>query len=163
MAGGEGALLHEGQHLVGQGQQAQGVGDSGAALAHLLGHLLLGETVLLHQGAVAPGLLGGVQVLPLEVFDQAQLHHLPVVRLDDNGGDLLEPGGLGRPPPALAGDNLVVAAGQAADGEGLNDAVDPDGFRQVVQRPPFKPLPGLIQPRLHLGDGQCHRALSLGG
>ena len=69
---------------------------------------------------------------------------LPVVRLDNNGGDLLKPGGLGRPPAALAGDNLVVAAGQAAHGEGLDNAVDPDGFRQVVQRTLFKPFPGLV-------------------
>ena len=80
--------LQQQVHRVGQGQQAQGVGHGGAGLAHPLGDLLLGEAVLLHQGAVAGGLLNGVQILPLEVFNQAQLHHRAVVRLDDDRRDL---------------------------------------------------------------------------
>ena len=136
---------------------------AGTGLAHPLGHLLLGQAVLLHEHLVAPGLLGGVQVLPLEVLDQAQLHHLPVVRLDDDGGHLRQAGGLGRPPPALAGDDLIVPRGQPPDRQGLDDPVGADGLGELGQGLLVEPLPGLIEPRLHLGDGQGDRALALGG
>ena len=132
-----------------------------AGLAHLPGHLLLSEAVFLHQSAVAPGLLGGIQVLPLEILDESQLHHLAVVRLDDDGGHLPEPGGLGRPPPPLPGDNLVVAGGQPAHRQGLNDSVDPDGLGQVGQSLLVKALPGLVQSGLHLGNGQRDGTLVL--
>ena len=88
MTGGELALLQQGPDGVGQGQQPQGVGHGGTGLAHLLGGLLLGEAVLLDQGLVTQGLFHGVQVLPLEVLDETQLHDFPVVGLDDDGGHL---------------------------------------------------------------------------
>ena len=69
MAGGEGPLLHQSEQILRQGQQTQGVGDGRAGFAHPICHLFLGEAVLLHQGLEAPGLLGGVQILPLEVLD----------------------------------------------------------------------------------------------
>ena len=94
MAGGELFLLHRLQEVLREGQQPQGVGDGGAGLAHALGHLLLGEAVLLHEGLVAPGLFGRVQVLSLEVLDQAQLHHFAVIRLDDDCRHLRQPASL---------------------------------------------------------------------
>ena len=103
MSGGQAAVLYQGHQVLGQIQQPQGVGHGGAGFSHALGHLLLGQAVLRHQGLIPPGLLGGIQVLPLEIFDQTQLHDLPVVRFNDNGGDLVQSGLLGRPPPALAG------------------------------------------------------------
>ena len=162
VAGGEGPCLHQGHHLLGQGQQAQGVGDGGAGFAHALGHLLLGQAVLLHQHPVAPGLLGGVQVLPLEVLNQGQLHHLAVVGLDDDGGHLVQAGQLGGAPAPLPGNNLIVAAGQAAHRQRLENAVEADGLGQVLQGSGVKALPGLVQAGLHLGDGQGHPAALLG-
>ena len=47
--------------------------------------------------------LARVEVFPLEVFDQAQLQHLPVVRLDDDHRHLPAAGQLGGPPAALRG------------------------------------------------------------
>ena len=154
VAGGEGALLHHGQQILRERQQPQGIGDGGAGLAHALGHLLLGEAVLLHEGLVAPGLLGGVQVLPLEVLNEADLHDLPVVGLNDDRRNLIQARLLGRPPAALPGDDLVVARGQAAHRHRLDHAVDADGVRQIGQGLRIKALPGLIQSRLHLGDGE---------
>lgn len=109
MAGGELALLQQQVYRVGKGQQPQGVGNGGAGLAHPLGRLLLGETVFAHEHLVAVGLFNRVQILPLEVFDQAQLHHLAVVGLNDDGGDFAQARQLGGPPAALPGDDLVVA------------------------------------------------------
>ena len=133
MAGGQLALLQQHAHRVGQGEQPHGVGHGGAGLAHLLGHFLLGEAVVLHQDLVAPRLFNGVQVLPLEVLDEAQLHDLPVVGLDDDGGHLGQARQFGGPPAALSGDDLVVAGGQAADGEGLDEPVGADGLGQVAE------------------------------
>lgn len=67
------------------------------------------------------------------------------------------------PPAALAGNDLVIAGGQTADRQGLDDTVDADGFGQIGQRLLVKALPGLVQPRLHLGNGQGDGALPLGG
>ena len=133
MSGGQLFLLHQGQHLLRQGQQTEHVGDGRAGLAHALGHLLLSQTVFLHQHLIALGLLHRVQVLPLEVLDQAKLHDLSVIRLDDNGGDLVQSGGLGRPPPPLSGDDLIIARGQPPHRQGLDDPVDPDRLGQIGQ------------------------------
>ena len=90
MAGGELALLQQQVYRVGKGQQPQGVGNGGAGLAHPLGHLLLGETVFAHEHLVAVGLFNRVQILPLEVLNEAELHHLAVVGLDDDGRDFAQ-------------------------------------------------------------------------
>ena len=89
MSGGQPPLLQKLQHHIGQLQQPQSVGNGGPGLAHPQGDILLGHAVLLQKALVALGLLNGVQVLPLEVFDQADLHDLPVVGLDDYGRDFL--------------------------------------------------------------------------
>ena len=109
MAGGEVALLNEPLDLLGQGQQPHGVGHRGAGFAHPVGGLLLGQAVVLDEAPVSRGLLHGVQVLPLEIFNEAQLHHLSVVGFDDGGGDFLQPRHAGRPPAALPGDDLIIA------------------------------------------------------
>ena len=158
VAGGQHALDHQLPHRGGQGSEPQGVGDGGAGLAHALGQLLLGEPEVGEQGQVALRLLHRVQVLPLEVFDKAQLQHFAVVRLDDDHRHLPAARQLGRPPAALPGDDLVVPGGQPPDSEGLDDAVLPDGGGQVGQGVLIEPLPGLVQAGLHLGDGQRDRS-----
>ena len=159
MPGGKNALLQKRQHLIRQSQQAQSVGDGGPGLAHLLSYLLLGQTIFIHQDLIASSLLGRIQVLPLEVFNQAQLHDLPVIRLNNDVG---QPGGLGRPPPAFTGDNLIVAGGQPPNRKGLNNAVDSDRFSEIGQCRLVKSLSRLVQSRLDLGNGQGYRALALG-
>lgn len=115
---------------------------AGAGLAHPLGHLLLGETVFAHEHLVAVGLFNRVQILPLEVLNEAELHHLAVVGLDDDGGDFAQARQLGGPPAALPGDDLVVARREPADGEGLNDPVDADRVGQILKAFLVKPLSG---------------------
>ena len=70
-------------------QKAQGVGHCGAGLAHPLRALVLGHAVLLRQHPVALGLLNGVQILSLEVFDHGQLGRLAVIGLDHDDRNLL--------------------------------------------------------------------------
>ena len=161
MAGGQDALLQKAHHLGGQGQEPQGVGDGWPGFAHLLGHLLLGQAVFLHQGLIALGFLHRVQVLPLKVFNEADFHNFFIVRLDDDHGNLTEACVFRGPPAAFSGDDLVVAGGQTADGKGLDDSMDTDGVSQLCQGFRVEALPGLIQTRLHLGDGQGYRPVPL--
>ena len=158
VAGGQPALDHQLPHGGGQGGEPQGVGDGGAGLAHPGGQLLLGQPEVGEQGQVALRLLHRVEVFPLEVFDQAQLQHLPVVRLDDDHRHLPAAGQLGGPPAALPGDDLIVPGGQPPDCEGLDNAVFPDGGGQIGQGVFIEPLSGLVQPGLYLGDGQGYRS-----
>ena len=109
VAGRQGSVLHQLQQILRQSQQTQSVGDGGAGLAHLLGHLLLGHAVLFHQHLITPGFFRRVQVFPLEVFNESQLHDLSVVCFDNDGGHFSKAGLLGGAPTPLAGDDLIVA------------------------------------------------------
>ena len=133
VSGGKMAIHQHFPHDGGQGGEPQGVGNGGAGLAHPLGHLFLRHGVVGKKHQIALGFLHGIQVLPLEVFNQAQLHDLLVVGLNDDRRDLHQPRQLGGPPAALPGDDLIVAGGQAADGKGLDNAVLPDGVGQIHQ------------------------------
>ena len=161
MAVGQPPVLHHGTHRRTQVQQPQGVGHHGAGLAHPLGGLLLREVILLHELPIALGLLDGVQILPLQVFDHGQLHGLAVVGFNDDGRHLVKPRHAGSPPAALAGDDLVVARLQLAHRQGLDDAVLPNGVRQIRQRIGVKLLAGLSGTAFHLRNGEVQAALFL--
>ena len=119
VTGGDNIRFHVLGQLLWQSQQPHGVGDSGAGFSHLPGHFLLGQAEFLHQGLVALGLLHGIQILPLEIFDQTQLHGLAVVGLDDDDRDLVQTCLPGGPPAALAGDDLIIPGGLSPDIDGL--------------------------------------------
>ena len=165
MSGGKPSVLHHGPHRLGQPQQAQGVGHGGAGLSHPLRALVLGHAVLFRQHSVALGFFDRVQILSLEVFDHGQLHGLAVVGLDDHHRNLCQPGHPRRPPPPFTGDDLIVAGLQLPHGQRLDDAVYPDGVRQVTEGLRLKALSGLGGAALHLADGQQQGggALVLGG
>ena len=119
--------------------------------------------VLVHQRAETRRLLHGVQVLPLEVLHQGQLHDLPVVGLDDQHRDLFEARHSGGPPAALPGDDLIVAVPGLPDRQGLDEPVLGDGVRQGLHGLGLKLLPGLEGVRLHPMQGHGgHPALLLG-
>ena len=153
MTGREISLLDEPLDLLREGQQAHGVGHGGAGLAHPMGGLLLGEAILLDEGPVTGGLFHGVQVLTLEVFDEADLHDLPVVGLDDQGRNFQQARHPGGPPAAFTGDDLVIARGQAPHRQGLQNPVLTDGLGKFCQGFFVKMFSGLVQARFHLGDG----------
>ena len=154
MTVGETSVLHHGPHRRTQVQQTQGVGHSGPGFAYPLGRFLLGHVVLAHEHLVALGLLNGVQVLPLEVFNHGQLHGLSIVGLDDDGGNLGQARHPGCAPTALSGDDLIIAGLQLPYRQGLDDAVLPDGVSQVRQRFGVKLLAGLGCAAFHLGNWQ---------
>ena len=121
------------------------------------------RAVFLQQPAHALGLLHGVQVLPLQVLHQGQHHGLPVVRVHDPGGKLAEACHTGGPPAPFPGDDLVVVPFQAADRDGLDDAVAADGIRQGLQLFPVEALAGLMLAGFYLADGQTAEIFLRGG
>src|SRR5918998_125642 len=93
------SVRQQGSDPVGQLRQAQSVGHGGPALAQPVGQLLFGEPETLHEGLVGGRCLQGVQILPLQVLHERQLHGLVVPGLPDEDRDPVEPGLLGGAQP----------------------------------------------------------------
>ena len=127
MARGQGPGVQELLHRLGQGQQANQIGHMAAALAHHARQLLLGARELFQQPTVAFGLLQGRKVLTLDILDQGDLQDFPVGQVFYDDRHLVKPGLLRRPPPPLAGDDLVSLGrfGMAPHQNGLKDALFP--------------------------------------
>ena len=136
MAGAERAVAQQLADAVGQGEQAQGVGDVAAAFADGLAQRVLGQREFVDEAAVAFRLLQGVEVLALEVLDQGGGHGLAVAEIADHDRDLVQRHELGGAPAALAADDLVeaaVAAGLGADQDRLQHAVLADGIGELLK------------------------------
>src|SRR3712207_5354066 len=122
---GELSIGQEGPYTVWQLREAQGVGHGGPALAQPVGELLLGQPETLHEGLVGGRGLQGVQVLPLQVLHESQLHGHAVPRLPDENWHPVEPGLFRGPQPALPGYELEATLRRANDRR-LQDTDLPD-------------------------------------
>ena len=118
-------------YRAGQRQKPQGVGHSGPGTAHPMGGLLLGEAQLLGQPAVTLGFFHGVQVLPLEVFNQCQSISGVLIHVQHDGRDLVEARQTAGPPAPLAGDDLISIP-CFAQGDGGDNTVFPNGLGQLT-------------------------------
>ena len=72
------------------------------------GHLFLGQLEVLAKSLIGAGLLHGVEIGALEVFDDGHLKCLLVGDLADDGGDGGFAGLAAGEPAAFAGDELVL-------------------------------------------------------
>ena len=97
------------------------------------GHLLLGHVELAGEPLEGAGLLHGVEVGALQIFDDGDLHRLLVRDLAQDGGDGGLAGQLRGAPAALAGDELEAAVGQRPHQDRLHDSVGGDGGSQLGQ------------------------------
>ena len=70
VTGGQLALADALLHLGTQPQQPQSICHGGTGLPYPTGGFLLRQAVFLHQALIALGLLHGVEVLPLQIFNQ---------------------------------------------------------------------------------------------
>src|SRR5207249_11042627 len=106
----------------------------GRMLTRSLCDLLVREAELLDQASQAPWLLDGIEVRPLEIFDDAEDQLLVVARLaaHDRGHLAQTRKARGTPTP-LAGDELE-SVGELAHQDGLQHAVQPDRFGELAQR-----------------------------
>ncbi len=145
--------LDHGEHLGGELEKAQEIGDRGAVFAGALRHLLLGEAEFAGEALVGAGLLDRIEILALEVLDDGDLHRLLVGDLADDGRDGGFSGALRGEPAALAGDELV-ASGMLADGDGLNDAGDLDGVGEFVEGDIVEMGSGLVRIAVDQFDGK---------
>ena len=110
--------------------------------------------VVVHQRFVALGFFDGVKVFALEVFDERELGHLAVIRLDDDGGHFGKTGDARGAPAALARDDLIVAGRKAADRQRLDNAVLADGIGQILQSLFIEVAARLIGVGFDLRDGE---------
>ena len=76
MTAGDFAFADHRTHLGRQSQQPQCICYRRTRLDHALRNLLLRQSKLLHQTLITFGFFDRVQVLPLQIFDQRQLHDL---------------------------------------------------------------------------------------
>ena len=118
MAGRQVAVLDQVLDGRRQVEQAQRVGDVRAALAHGAGNIFLRLLEVGDQPLIALGLVDRRQIGALQVFDQADLQGVEVADGAQDDRNVVQLGELGRPPTALAGDDLV-AVGVIVKGSNL--------------------------------------------
>src|SRR5690606_2752175 len=106
MAFAELARHHAASYLLGQAEQAQGIGDSRSILANLLGQRFLRVAVFLDEAIEGFGELDGVEIFPLDVLDQGKLEGVGGGNVADDDEYLFEAGALRCAPTTLAGDDL---------------------------------------------------------
>ena len=94
----------------------------------------MGDAEVLDELLVGGRLFHRVEILAVQVLDQGLLHAGHVGRCSHQSRNGLEAGSTGRPPPALAGDELVLLIAQLADQDGLQDTQFPNGSGQRRER-----------------------------
>ena len=100
----------------------------------------MGEAELIDQPRQRACLLQGVQVLALNVLDQRHRDRSLIRHVADHGGDCAQAGNLGRPPAALARDDLItlrfarIPLRQGAHQNGLHHALGFDRIGEFAER-----------------------------
>ena len=79
----------------------------GTRASNPVSQLFMGGAEVLEQLLVGGGLLEGVQLAPVQVFQQSVAEEVIVGGVTDNCGDGFQAGGLYCPPPALTHNQLV--------------------------------------------------------
>src|SRR5690606_34816193 len=142
--GEEGAGVPRRQHSRGdaaldgrrQVQQAQRVRDVGPGPADARGELLVGGAEVLEELLVRGRLLQRVELLPVQVLHEGVTEQVVVAGVADDRRDGLQPGHLGRPPAALAHDELVLvltARRRRAGGDRLQETDGADRLGELRQ------------------------------
>ena len=115
---------------------------------------------LLHQALITFGFFDRVQVLPLQIFDQCQLHDLVFLSLKHHRRNVFQTCLTCCTPAALTCNDLVVAVLLAlAHRDWCDDAVQANALCQLVQRCLIKDLPRLIGIRLDFCQRQVFCAV----
>ena len=160
--GGEVTLLDEPLDLLGEGQKAHGVGNGGAGSAHPLGSFLLGQAIVLDEGAVACSFLHGVQVLPLEILDQSHRHGFLVGQFPNHHRHFVHAQHSRCTPAAFAGDDLIIQP-QRTHQNGLDHAVLLNRIRQCLNGFIAELFAGLVPIGFQFRNAERLFHLHLGG
>src|SRR3546814_20575331 len=87
---------------------------------------------LIDETLVGFRLLDCVEVLALNVLDDRDFQRFDIVEIADEGGNLVEPRLLRRPPAPLAGDDLIALT-EGADDDGLDEPARAYRFAKLGQ------------------------------
>ena len=124
----------------------------GPGAADLLGQLLVCRAEVVKQLLVSCGLLEGVQLLAVQVFQQRVSEHVIVVRLPDNGRDVLQTCPLGSAPAALTHHEFVASAAKAAHHYRLQQPYLGDGGGEFIESVVVEGAPWLSRVRRNRVD-----------
>ena len=136
----------------GEPQQAQLIGQSGGGAAQQGSGFLLRGAGLTEIGGDGGGFLQVMQVPALDIFDEGQNGGVLLIDLHFQTRNCLQSRQLGCPEAALSRYQLPAVI-PAADGQGLDDPMAADGFRQLRQRSGSEFPSGLVW----VGSDLLHR------
>ena len=105
-----------------QTEEAERIGNTAPALAHLLGDRFLLQAEFIDQAQIGFRLFDRIEIVALDVFDDGELELLLFGRIPYDDRDGLESDPLGRLETPLAGNELIALA-FATDDERLQDPV----------------------------------------
>ena len=131
---GERAALDEVEHVVRQLEQSQTVRHGRLRAADPLGELAERERELVLEKRVGACLLDRREILACDVLDEREDQRLAVVGLADERRDRREPRRAGRPPAALAGDELLAPVAERVGRAPAGRPLRAHGLRQAAQR-----------------------------
>jgi hypothetical protein len=123
-----------GLHGLGKLQQPQEVRGRAAGTTDRVSSLLVSHVELVDEPLQARRLFHRVEVFPLNVLDQRHRQRGFVRDFPYQRRDFLQTGHLRRPPPPLAGDELVAVSLNAPYEQRLHQALRLDGRGKFCQR-----------------------------
>src|SRR5690606_10176911 len=149
-------------HRLGELEEPQQVGGRAARAADGLGRLLVRHAEFVEQPLYAGRLLHGIEVLALDVLDEAHGERRLVGHLAHHRGHFGEPGHLRRAPAPFARDELVATAFHGPDQHRLHEPLLADGRGEIGERRLVHPGPRLILSRPDAAHGQRAQCLARG-
>src|SRR5262245_49396458 len=120
------AGLYHFLNLLRERQHSEQICDSSSVLPYCVRHLLLGELKIIEQAPITARLFDRVQVCPLEIFDQREDEHGPIIEFADDRGDLHPTEIDCGPQTVLAGDEFVGVTG-SSNGDRLKETTGLQG------------------------------------
>ena len=133
MSHGKQALGQPRLHLLVQIEQPHRIRDGRAAPANFLRDVFLPHSKFIREPGICLRFLDGIEIRPLQIFDQRNLENFQVGGDASNHRHLGEPRFLRRPPAAFPGDQFVPAADLPHD-QRLDDSMLANRLDQFVQR-----------------------------
>ena len=127
VAGGKLTFAQIAQDLAVQLQQAHGIRYGRPRLTNSICHRFLSQAEVAHQRGDAQGFVDGIQICPLQVFNQGQDGAGCIARLDDAGGYCFLPQVFKGTKSALPGDQFKAVLNLTND-DRLQKAFRTNGF-----------------------------------
>lgn len=130
-------------------QQTQSVADRYAVFTCALRCFFLCQMKFLDQPVERGGLLDGIQILALQIFDECDLDGFLIRDVMHDRRDAVQAGKLRCAPTAFAGKEFVTLRPFPAHDDGLNDASLANGIRELIERFRRKSGARLVGARVH--------------